>query len=91
MIESEVSGRELFVSQVSKMVHFKVVSLKTSSKSGVVSFNIFEVLHPDLESVLIFDGIILFVHLRFPDFEHKILMRLHGGLHVEEADSSHSD
>lgn len=55
LLESEVSGRELFVGQVSVKVHFEVEGFKACIVSGVVLSDIFEVLEPDLESVSVFD------------------------------------
>lgn len=89
--ESVVLGNEFFIGQVSEDVHLKVVSLKAGIVLGVVSSDEFEVLEPDLESVIVFDGIIMLVVLFFPDFEHDVFVRFHVGLEVEEADGGNCD
>lgn len=68
-----------------------MIGFETSIISGVVISDVFKVLEPDLESVIVFDTIVLSVVLFFPDFEHDIFMWLHIGVDVEEADSGNCD
>lgn len=90
-VESKIFSWELFIGQVSKLIHFKLISLDSSIEFSVVLVNILSVVEPDLESVLMFSCIIIFIHLFFPDFEHEIFMRLHAWFQVEKTDGSNCD
>ena len=75
-VESEIFSRELLVGHVSIEIHLKIICLKASIESSIVLSNVIEVFKPDLESIFVFDSIILFIHFLFPDLEHKILVWL---------------
>lgn len=90
-VESKIFSWELFIGQVSKLIHFKLISLDSSIEFSVVLVNILSVVEPDLESVLMFSCIIIFIHLFFPDFEHEIFMRLNGWFQIEKTDGSNCD
>lgn len=89
-IESKIFSGELLVGQISIEIHLKVICLKTSIESSIVLSNILEVFKPDLESIWVFDRIILFIHFLFPDFKHKILVWLSIGFQIKETNSSYS-
>ncbi len=73
----QVSGSELFKHQVSEVVHFKLVCLKSKEEPGVVLFNLFEVLDPNSQSVVSFlFGVIVFsVEIR-PRLENVLVVYL---------------
>ncbi len=89
-VESKIFSRELLVGHISIEIHLKIIGLKSSIKSSIVLSNILEVFEPYLESVFVFDGIILFIHFLFPDFEHKILVWLSIRFQIKETNSSYS-
>lgn len=89
--ESVVLGNELFIGQVGEEVHFKIVGFETSIILGVVSSDELKVFEPDLESVVVFDGIVVFVVFFFPNFKHDVFVWLHVGVKIEEADGGNSD
>jgi hypothetical protein len=86
-----VVSSEFLIGEVGVEIHLKIVGLEAGIVPLVVGSDELEVVEPDLESVFVFDGVILFIVLFLPDLEHEILMWLHVGLEVEEADSSHCD